>query len=173
MYMMFPLCVLGTIVVSSMLVKAFFVGLPSSSTFLLFFFFSYFIFFFFLSFPLLLLLSEYMQTIVCKGASKGATMGNLFLRLQELYTTRLYMYIFFFVTSLSLSLSLSLSFSHSFFFFSSSSSSSSFFLFLLPSFIDFYWRLGVLLCCVLHCWWMRKNKNPTLFIGIYACNIMC
>ena len=117
MYMMFPLCVLGTIVVSSMLVKAFFVGLPSSSTFLLFFFFSYFIFFFFLSFPLLLLLSEYMQTIVCKGASKGATMGNLFLRLQELYTTRLYMYIFFFVTSLSLSLSLSLSRSLTLFFF--------------------------------------------------------
>jgi len=29
MYMMFPLCVLGAIVVSSMLVKAFFVGLPS------------------------------------------------------------------------------------------------------------------------------------------------
>lgn len=46
--MMFPLCVLGAIVVSSMLVKAFFVGLPSSSTF---FFFSLFFFFFFFYSP--------------------------------------------------------------------------------------------------------------------------
>lgn len=55
--MMFPLCVLGAIVVSSMLVKAFFVGLPSSSTF---FFFSLFFFFLFLFPPPLL--SEHMQT---------------------------------------------------------------------------------------------------------------
>ena len=33
----------------------------------------------------------------------------------------------------------------------------------LPSFIDFQRRLGVL---------QEENKNPTLFIGIYACNVM-
>ena len=126
MYMMFPLCVLGAIVVSSMLVKAFFVGLPSSSTFLFFFFFI----------PPTTLIRVYANDLM-QRSEWGRHNGNLFLRLQELYTTRLY---FFCMCARILSLSLP-----------------------LPSFIDFQRRLGVL---------QEENKNPTLFIGIYACNVM-
>lgn len=61
MYMMFPLCVLWTIVVSSMLVKAFFCQ-PFLILYLPLFFHS------------LPLLSKYMQTTLCKGESEGATM---------------------------------------------------------------------------------------------------
>lgn len=134
MYMMFPLYVLGTIVVSSMLVKAFFVGLPSSSTFLLFFFFCYFFFLSFIS-PTTTLIRVYANDRM-QRSERGRHNGKPFLAFTRvIYHQTVYVQIFFFVTSLSLSLS----FSHSFFFFF-------FFFFSLPP--SFFHRFLVTVGCV-------------------------
>ena len=127
MYMMFPLCVLGAIVVSSMLVKAFFVGLPSSSTFLFFFFFHS---------------PHHSYPSICKRPYAKERVRAPQWKPLLAFTRVIYHQTVFFFCMCARILSLSLP---------------------LPSFIDFQRRLGVL---------QEENKNPTLFIGIYACNVM-
>lgn len=140
--MMFPLYILGTIVVSSMLVKTFFsAGLPSSSTSppLL-------TFFLFLIISPAQLLSEYMQTTLCKRAR--APQWKPFLTLKS-YVPPLDCRFFFdslYSSPYCIRLLMSSQFLYSFF---------------SPGTSDGW------LC-------HSQNKNPTLFIGIYAARyIMC